>query len=401
MIVQVERLVAGGAGLAREPGGRIVLVDGAAPGDEVRVHPVRSKRDVVRAEIDEVLSPSPGRREPPCPEVAAGCGGCDWQHLTELAQRAGKVDVVVDALRRLGGVDDPVVRLGPSVPLTAYRTTVRALVVDGRVGFRARASHDPVPVRSCLVAHPAVDEILREGRFGSAHEVTVRVGARTGERLVLVDPSTAGVSVPADVTVVGRDQLRRGAGAAYHEEVAGRRWRISARSFAQPCPEGAEALVDVAGELAGDALGAGPLVDLYGGVGLFAGALGVEARRRDPALGITVVERHRDAVADARQNLSDLGAGVRFRTVDVERWRPEPAHLVIADPAREGLRSGGVRAVVGSGADRLVLVSCDAAALGRDARLLAGAGFASVESVVVDQFGMTSHVEVVTRFDRR
>jgi 23S rRNA (uracil1939-C5)-methyltransferase len=84
----------------------------------------------------------------------------------------------------------------------------------------------------------------------------------------------------------------------------------------------------------------------------------------------------------------------------VEEWRPEPASLVVADPSRAGLGRAGVAAVVGSGGERLVLVSCDAASLGRDARLLAAAGFQPVESVVVDQFPMTSHVEVVSRFDR-
>jgi 23S rRNA (uracil1939-C5)-methyltransferase len=253
----------------------------------------------------------------------------------------------------------------------------------------------------CGVAHPLIDELIADGRFGDAREVTLRVGARTGERLVLAEPTAVGVAVPADVTVVGLDELRRrkgGRSAAYHEEIAGRRWRISARSFFQPSPEGAEALVAVVSELAGDALGAGPLVDLYGGVGLFAGTLGAAARAIDPSVRVSLVERTGSSLADARHNLADLGVFVR--PVAVERWRPEPAALVVADPAREGLREGGVAAVAATGAAQLVLVSCDAASLGRDAALLRAEGFEPVESVLVDQFAMTSHVEVVTRFDR-
>jgi 23S rRNA (uracil1939-C5)-methyltransferase len=218
---------------------------------------------------------------------------------------------------------------------------------------------------------------------------------------VLAEPNATGVVVPDDVTVVGLDELRRrkgGRSASYHEEIAGRRWRISARSFFQPSPEGADALVAVATELAGDALGAGPLVDFYGGVGLFAGTLGAAARAIDPSVRISLVERTGSSLADARHNLTDLGVFVR--PVAVERWRPEPASLVVADPAREGLREGGVAAVVATGTERLVLVSCDAASLGRDAALLRVEGFEPVESVLVDQFAMTSHVEVVTRFDR-
>jgi 23S rRNA (uracil1939-C5)-methyltransferase len=396
--VRIERLVAGGLGLAREESGRVVLVRGGLPGDVLAVEPTVARRDVVHAEIGRVVVAGPDRVEPPCPMVGAGCGGCDLQHAAAAAQPLLKAGIVVDALRRLGRIEDPVVRLGPGVPSTGYRTTVRCLVVDGSAAWRARASHDPVVVEHCLVAHPLIDELLVEGRFDGCREVTIRVGARTGERLVIAEPTAHGVRVPDGAVVVGTDELRRGRRAAFHEEVAGRRWRISARSFFQPSPEGAEALVAVAGELAAGALDRGPLVDLYGGVGLFAGTVGAQPRNRALEAGLVLVERSRSSAADARHNLGGLGA--RVRTMGVEEWRPEPASVVIADPSREGLGRQGVGAVSATGASRLVLVSCDPAAAGRDARLLVGEGWVPVESVVVDQFSMTSHVEVVSRFDR-
>jgi 23S rRNA (uracil1939-C5)-methyltransferase len=86
---------------------------------------------------------------------------------------------------------------------------------------------------------------------------------------------------------------------------------------------------------------------------------------------------------------------------DVTRWRPRPMDVVVADPPRTGLGRAGVRVVTATRARRLVLVSCDAAALGRDAGLLGGAGYELVESTLVDVFPHTPHVEVVSRFDRR
>ena len=73
---------------------------------------------------------------------------------------------------------------------------------------------------------------------------------------------------------------------------------------------------------------------------------------------------------------------------------------MIADPARSGLRERGVGVVEACDAERLVLVSCDPASLGRDASLLAQSGWCHRESVVVDMFPDTSRIEVVTRFDR-
>lgn len=72
----------------------------------------------------------------------------------------------------------------------------------------------------------------------------------------------------------------------------------------------------------------------------------------------------------------------------------------MADPARSGLGSEGVAAVVGTGAGLCVLVSCDPGSLGRDAGLLAGAGYRLVSSAVVDLFGHTGQVEAVSTFVR-
>jgi 23S rRNA (uracil1939-C5)-methyltransferase len=84
----------------------------------------------------------------------------------------------------------------------------------------------------------------------------------------------------------------------------------------------------------------------------------------------------------------------------VHRWRVSPADLVVADPSRDGLKSQGVRAVVATGASRVVLVSCDARSLGRDGRRLREAGYQLTSVTPVDLFPHTFHVEAVAVFDR-
>jgi len=390
--VEVSKIVAGGDGLARGDDGRVVFVAGALPGEQVRVQLTERRKDFARATVVEILHRSPDRVTEPCSFVAAGCGGCDWQHIDPSAQRRLRADIVQDALRRQARVELQV-ELGPDLPATGYRTTVRGAALDGRFGFRHRGSHDLVPVAPCLVAHPRLDELIREGRFPNG-EVILRVGARTGERLVIVD-RVDGVMVPDDVRVVTKAQLRSGTRAWYHEVVADQRWRISARSFFQARPDGAEALVaEVTRALTGSLAAGTHLVDLYGGVGLFAGTVG--------ALGgvaqVTLVESGASAVADARVNLTEVDA--RVLKGDVARWSPTRAGAVIADPPRMGLGKTGVAAVASTHADRLALVSCDPASLGRDAKLLFEAGYELRSATLVDLFPHTSHVEVVSRFDR-
>ncbi|MFM7271543.1 MAG: class I SAM-dependent RNA methyltransferase, partial [Actinomycetes bacterium] len=288
-------------GTATARHGSIVSITGAIPGEAVRVRALAHRRGVTHARIVEVLDPSPDRVVPPCAEIANGCGACPWQHLDLAAQRRAKVDRVAAAL----GVD--VDELEPLVPLaaTGFRTTIQAAVDRGRAGFRRYRSHRVVPVAGCLVAHPLLVDLVTEARYGDATEVLLRCGSRTGERMAAPIPHGAAISVPDDVH---RDRI--------HEEAAGRRWRISADSFAQASPEATEALVDAVLRAA-DEVPIRRALDLYSGVGIFAGALA------DRGWSVTAFEGAPSAVADARHNLRDLEVAVVED--DVTAWRAEAA----------------------------------------------------------------------------
>jgi 23S rRNA (uracil1939-C5)-methyltransferase len=397
--VTAERLVAGGAALSRRADGRIVLVDGALPGEVVEVR-VERKQGAESGRLLRILEPSTLRIDPVCPHVLEGCGGCDLASLETGSQQSVKLELVTDSLRRLGRIAEPVVRLGPALDPWSFRTTLRLAVTSGRAGLRQAHSHEVVDLDHCLVAHPRLDELIHEGRFGTATEVMLRVGASTGERMAVVTPNATGVSLPGDVLVVGSDELAAGRRAWIHEEVAGRRWRISAESFFQTRPDGAGALIEVVRSMCADLLGADPsgegtrtLLDAYCGVGLFAGSLleGLEGWRAVAA------ERSRSSVADARHNLADIDA--RIVGTSIERLRAPKADLVVADPSRSGLGRGAAKVLASAGAPRIILVSCDPAAAGRDARLLGELGYRIRESVLVDLFPHTHHTELVTRFD--
>lgn len=382
--------------VARDPEGRVVFVTGALPGETARVELYDERSRFARASVIEVIDAAPGRVSPPCRHVGRGCGGCDWQHIDVSVQTELRRSMVADVLARDGGVVDPVVETGEPLAAAGLRTTVRGTAgADGRFAFRRRRTNQPVEVDSCLVAHPLVEELVAEGRFGRAQDVTIRVGARTGERMVLTSPSTAGVRVPDDVKVIGTDQLRKGRRAWIHEEVAGRTWRVSAESFFQASPEGADALVREVQQLVDRwAPEHTRLVDLCCGVGLFAGSILSE----EPGQRVVGVERNASAVADARHNLAD--EPVRIVKVALGKWQPSNAQVVVADPARSGLAREGVWAVAETGAELCVLVSCDPASLGRDARLLGEEGYRHAGSRTLDLFGHTGQVEVVSAFVR-
>ena len=223
---RLERLrpvsvAAGGEAVARDQAGRVVLVAGALPGETVDAEVTQMRTDYARAQLRAVVEASPDRVPPPCPHVARGCGGCGWQHISIAAQRRLKASVVVEALRRGGRLNEPVVSLGQELPAFGYRTILR-LAVAGRPSFRRYRANDLVEVDSCLVAHPLLAPLLTAGSFGAATEAVLRCGARTGELLAVLSPSAAGADLGPSVRLVGQDELAAGRRAWIFEEIAGR-----------------------------------------------------------------------------------------------------------------------------------------------------------------------------------
>ena len=297
----------------------------------------------------EVLEASPGRRTPPCPHGRAGCGGCGWQHVEPDEQLALKRELVADALRRQGGRSDLPVRLGPTLAVDGFRTTVRLAVHGDRGAFRAGGSHRLVDVDDCGVAHPLLATLVGAGRFHGAREVVLRAGAATGDRLAVLHPSGRATGLPPDVVVVRATEPGT---ASVREVVGGHEFRIGATSFFQTRPDGAAALVEVVGD-ALEGAAEGPLVDAYAGVGLFGAAPG----RGPPGGGRGAAP----LVGSRRPPQPGAAATPASCRPTSTRWTPEPAAVVVADPARAGLGRSGVEVLAATGASRLVLVSCDAA----------------------------------------
>lgn len=385
--LRAERFAAGGEALARADDGRVVFVRGALPGETVVAEITLERRDWSRGHVVDVIVPSDERVAEPCASRRAGCGGCGWMHLDHDAQRRAKVTVVEDSLRRIGGLGGPVVLLGPSVASFGYRTTVRICGDEaGRAGFRAERSHEVIAAPSCLVAHPTIRALLPELRLDGDVEATVRTSVATGAIGVRWDRRLGDVrGLPPSVV--------HGGSAVLHEDVAGRRLRVSLGSFFQSGPAAADLLVAAVRRAAPELTEAGNVVDAYAGIGMFG------ACATSPDAHVVAVETSRSAVADAAENL--IGRSHEIVRGEVGGWRARPdfaADVVVADPARSGLGAPGVTALARLAAPVLVLISCDPASLGRDSRLLAAAGYAHECSEVVDTFPHTTHVEAVSRF---
>ncbi|MEO8330459.1 MAG: methyltransferase, partial [Candidatus Nanopelagicales bacterium] len=186
-------------------------------------------------------------------------------------------------------------------------------------------------------------------------------------------------------------------GSVLRESAAGRTWQVSAGGFWQVHPDAADALVAAVLEQLDPRPGEHAL-DLYAGVGLFAGAL---VQPLGPGGRVDVVEAHPAAAADAEANLvADVTAHIHDQRVDrfLSSTRLRHCDLVVLDPPRSGAGASVLTKIVRFGPRAISYVACDPAALGRDVALLADLGYALGELRAFDLFPMTHHVECVAQF---
>ncbi|HJE52234.1 MAG TPA: TRAM domain-containing protein [Tessaracoccus flavescens] len=365
--MQLERPAHGGFVVGRADG-KVVFTTGGLPGERVLVEITDTGKSFDRGRVVEVLEPAPGRVEPPCP-IAGECGGCDWQHADSETQLELKTAVVAEQLERLAGLNwTGRVQAVPGGQ-TGWRTRVRyAVDDDGRVGFRARRSHDvvPLPEEGCLIAAPgpSVAELDAAARRFEELKVTV---------------SDSGVTMTAGRRVDGPDPVR--------QRVHGRDYLVGANGFWQVHPAAASTLTTAVLDGLRPREGERAL-DLYCGVGLFAGAL------VDAGCMVEGAELAKDAVSLARRNVPEA----TFVAVPIERSHrelPDWADLVVLDPPRKGAGAAVVRAIAARGPRAIAYVACDPAALARDLKTFAVEGYEAVSIEAFDLFPMTHHVECV------
>lgn len=441
----LDGLVAGGEAIARHEG-LPIFVPGGLPGDRVRARVLSTKPGYARALIQDLLAPGPGRIPAPCPHFGV-CGGCQWQELGYPEQLEAKRALVREALRRTGGLELGE-QLLPTVGMTEpwhYRNKAHwAIAMDQgqlRLGLYEARSHRVVDVASCGIQHPTLNLVLaflRETlpamgwsvydettRAGLLRSVFAKVGHHTGELmvgLVTTEPELPGAgdwvervraALPATTALVQNVHPRPGnallgaetrvlAGAPHLlERIGALTFAIQARSFFQVNPFQVERLYELA---VGD-LGVRPgehVVDAYSGTGtlaLFAAAAGA-----GQVVGIECVA---EATADAAANAARNGlTGVRWVTARVEEVleglvASDPLlTAALLDPPRKGCEPQVLEAVIRSGIQRLVYVSCDPVTLARDLKHLVAGGFQLLRARPVDMFPQTAHVETVALLQR-
>jgi 23S rRNA (uracil1939-C5)-methyltransferase len=424
LILSIDALDSEGRGVARNPEGKVVFVEGALPGERVSFTKVRDKRKFDVARVSEIFEPSAGRREARCPHFGV-CGGCATQHADERTQMAAKQRWLEDCLERIGKVKPetllPIVYGAEWGYRHRARLSVRHLTTRGAmVGFRERRSTHVAEMTQCHVLPDAVSALivpLREliGKL-SIKERLPQIEIAVGDNatvlvfrhlLPLTSEDEAHLRVFAEthgihawLQPVGPESahpFHPAESALYYElPEFGVRIHFRPTEFTQVNFAMNRVLVSKAVKLIDPQPGE-RIADLFCGLGNFSLPL---AQRGAQVIGF---EGSRGLVERARANAAANRLVAQFEVADlfktgVGAFGPFPKILI--DPPREGAAEL-VKSLPADWPRRIVYVSCDPATLARDAEMLVHTkGFRLAAAGVVNMFPHTAHVESTAVFER-
>ena len=406
--IEISAMTFGVFGVGRI-GGKAVMVPGAVVGDHLDVEIVSERRDYSVAKIREVVRASAERRVAPCPYLPR-CGGCDWQHIEYQAQVRFKGEVVARELSHALGIEiDPAGLVEQAPAEFGYRSRIRLRVgAKGALGFYEAASNTIVEIDSCMVAEAGMRmpahlarslgkrveeiEVVRDGarkvQVAYLKKTVTEEDLRRARNVLEADGEIAGIVLRA-----GTSRSTVGDATISIELEDGLSIEVDADLFSQVNRAQNRKLVASVMEMAA-IHESSAVLDLYCGAGNFS----MPAARRGAR--VTGVDDDAGAIAAAARNAERLKFnGAQFVAMKASatadflhraRYRPE---VVILDPPRTGALDL-MEPIVKLRAPAVIYVSCDVTTLGRDLRVLAGAGYKINRVRGFDFFPNTHHVEI-------
>ena len=386
MQVHIEKLVYGGAGLARTERG-VIFVPKTAPGDIVEIEIAQRKADYATGRVVSIVEPSPDRQTPSCPNYdSVGC--CHWQHIRYSRQLQIKEEILRETLRRTAKLQwehtIPII----SGPDLRYRLRATFHVRDRRVGFVAEGTHDIVAIDECSALAEGLNEFIAEANTLLANP---DMAAVREIRAVLGPPVVA-----AFMSEAGAAHIQRFGADSPRVTVNGFHFELDPGAFFQSN----RFLLDDFMNSVLEHAGASPahVLDLFCGSGFFSIPLARRARE------VLAVESNPIAIRQARFNARlNETTNVKFFRGQVHVMLRDAAvrpDLIVVNPPRAGCGQETMKQIVGLRAARIVYVSCNPTTFAREAVLLLAENYHLERLTLLDQFPNTHHIELIASFFR-
>lgn len=444
LVVNIIDLTHEGMGVAKVDGYPL-FIENALPGEEIRIKVLKVGNKFGFGKVKEILQQSPDRQSVDNEDLLR-TGIAPLSHLSYEKQLEFKQNQVKNVLTKVAKMPEITVlpTLGMSEPF-AYRNKAQIPVrkVNGELttGFYRKNSHQLIPIEDFYIQDPVIDQaivtirdilqrfnikayneefnegflrhiIIRRGHY--SHEMMVILVTRKakffkGEAIAEVIHETLPevVSVIQNVNeektnvILGQEERVLFGKSYIEDQLLGKTYRISAKSFYQVNTEQTEVLYTKAIELA-DLKATDIVIDAYSGIGTI--GLSV-ADKVDHVYGMETVK---EAVADARENakvnsIENTTYLVGRAEKIMPQWAKEDIEpsVIFVDPPRKGLEQSFIQAACEMKTEKIVYISCNPATMARDLVYFAELGYTTDSVQPVDLFPQTAHVETVVLMSRK
>jgi 23S rRNA (uracil1939-C5)-methyltransferase len=416
--------------------GKVIFVEGALPGEQVRYLSFRKKSKWEAATMTALLRESAQRVTPKC-QYAGVCGGCAMQHLEPAAQVAIKQRVLEDDLWHIGKLRSRMMLRPIYGPTWGYRyrarISVRNVPKKGGmlVGFHEKKASFITDMTSCEILPPNVSAMLIPLRVlitslsisESVPQIELAVGEGDGQTITalvlrIMVPLGQGDDVKlkafADQYQVQWWLQTGGPDSAvqfyptdqqlhYTLPEFGIRMPFKPTDFTQVNHQINRVLVGRALRLL-DVQPTDRVADLFCGLGNFTLPIATRARAVVGIEGSTALTQRalQNASLNGLQSTTTFACRNLFDITPADLVELGYFDRILIDPPREGAMAL-CEAMAGLSPQqkpkRIVYVSCNPATLARDARLLSQANYVLSQAGVVNMFPHTAHVESIAVFD--
>lgn len=440
----VSGLGSNGEGIIKHDG-MVVFVPFSLVGEKIKYKVLKVTSKCVYGKLLEVLTPAENRVRPSC-QVFGKCGGCQLQHLKYSYQLKFKEDNVETCFKKIAGLN---VKVSPAIkcePNVEYRNKLQLPVEQTdkgvQIGFYAENSHRVVPIEDCLINPSWTKDIIKcfkqyiaefniKGynsalNDGDLREITVKeVSTNLIITAVTLDRNIRGVDRLIEIlkqnfknkfslyinenkgtsnVIYGEKFFLRYGAPFYYSEMFGIKNKVGVQSFTQVNTEMCYKLYNAVKEQV-DADENTTVVDAYSGAGLMTALLSKKAKK---CIGIEICKEAVECADELAviNGLSDkitnyLGKCEEILPPLIEKERKENQKLcLVLDPPRKGCDPKVIDAIIKSGIEKIVYVSCMPSTLARDVGLLCGSiKYENGKIINAIQENLTYNVKLVRPFD--
>ena len=414
----------GGEGILRHCG-LVVFIPFTAPGDIISCRITEIRKSFAKGELVKLIQPGPGRTVPLCPYFGT-CGGCQLQHLDTVVQLKYKLNAVKDALKRIGHLTIPEIKIVPAHLMWSYRRhiSLHLKAEEGRfkTGYIGADNHSLIVVRTCPIFNAPGDPIIQQlqefiGQLQNPSQLTGRVTVLKNEKeqyilsfqfdslsgLDLHDfqsglqkyPAFAGILLQTPKEDFGYGDL------FCEQKLENIVFRFTPQAFVQNHPEQSVNIYKEICELT-PRHPSKNILDLYCGFGMTSLLLARLGHR------ITGVEYNQSSIRFAQDNAHfNQLKHLKFVPGDVEKELPKILKgsnhfdVILVNPPRTGLPKKVIKMLLNSNASEWIYVSCMPATLARDLSLICEKNYEIKQCTAYDMFPQTAHVETLVHLTKK